>query len=173
MGVCLIARGKYDSTNQKILFANRSQQKTLLMLSFMRSIWRKRRSQDCDFACCWTDCSDVSQFRRFQNIQVAKDRWEETVKKFKEADTDISIKVDTQMGISSVDLVSDILIRLGNPVEEILKAVEEEDWRCDRPRNPWQGIFSNRLAWERVQFGPCSNPETSICDTAAIEDCQP
>ena len=61
--------------------------------------------------------------------QVAKDRWEETVKKFKERIQDISIKVDTQMGISSVDLVSDILIRLGNPVEEILKAVEEED--CD------------------------------------------
>jgi len=61
--------------------------------------------------------------------QVAKDRWEETVKKFKERIQDISIKVDTQMGTSSVDLVSDILIRLGNPVEEILKAVEEED--CD------------------------------------------
>ena len=61
--------------------------------------------------------------------QVAKDRWEETVKKFKERIQDISVKVDTQMGISSVDLVSDILIRLGNPVEEILKVVEEED--CD------------------------------------------
>jgi len=61
--------------------------------------------------------------------QVVKDRWEETVKKFKERIQDISIKVDTQMGISSVDLVSNILIRLGNPVEEILKVVEEED--CD------------------------------------------
>jgi nucleotide-binding universal stress UspA family protein len=61
--------------------------------------------------------------------QVAKDRWEETVKKFKERIQDISVKVDTQMGISSVDLVSNILIRLGNPVEEILKVVEEED--CD------------------------------------------
>jgi nucleotide-binding universal stress UspA family protein len=33
------------------------------------------------------------------------------------------------MGISSVDLVSNILIRLGNPVQEILKAVDEEG--CD------------------------------------------
>jgi len=33
------------------------------------------------------------------------------------------------MGVSSVDLVSNILIRLGNPVEEILKVVEEEG--CD------------------------------------------
>jgi nucleotide-binding universal stress UspA family protein len=61
--------------------------------------------------------------------QVAKDRWEDTVKKFKERIQDISVKVDTQMGISSVDLVCDILIRLGHPVEEILKAVEEEG--CD------------------------------------------
>jgi nucleotide-binding universal stress UspA family protein len=33
------------------------------------------------------------------------------------------------MAISSVDLVSNILIRLGHPVEEILKAVDEEG--CD------------------------------------------
>jgi nucleotide-binding universal stress UspA family protein len=61
--------------------------------------------------------------------QVAKDRWDETVKKFKERIQDISVKVDTRMGISSVDLVSKILVRLGNPVEEILKAVDEEG--CD------------------------------------------
>jgi nucleotide-binding universal stress UspA family protein len=61
--------------------------------------------------------------------QVAKDRWEETVKKFKERIQDISVKVDARMGLSSVDLVSNILIRLGQPVEEILKVAEEED--CD------------------------------------------
>ena len=61
--------------------------------------------------------------------QVVKDRWEETVQKFKERIQDISVKVDARTGISSVDLVSNILIRLGNPVEEILKVVEEED--CD------------------------------------------
>ena len=61
--------------------------------------------------------------------QVAKDRWEETAKKFKERIQDISAKVDTRMGTSSVVLVCDILIRLGHPVEEILKAVEEEG--CD------------------------------------------
>jgi nucleotide-binding universal stress UspA family protein len=33
------------------------------------------------------------------------------------------------MGISSVDLISNILIRLGHPVEEILKVVDEEG--CD------------------------------------------
>src|SRR4030042_5573882 len=61
--------------------------------------------------------------------QVAKDRWEETVKKVKERIQDISVKVDARMGLSSVDLVSNILIRLGQPVEEILKVAEEED--CD------------------------------------------
>ena len=61
--------------------------------------------------------------------KVAKDRWDETVKKFKEQIQDISVKVDARMGISSVDLVSNILIRLGHPVEEILKAVDEEG--CD------------------------------------------
>jgi len=61
--------------------------------------------------------------------QVTKDRWEDTVKKFKERIQDISVKVDARMGTSSVDLVSDILIRLGNPVQEILKAVDEEG--CD------------------------------------------
>ena len=61
--------------------------------------------------------------------QVTKDRWEDTVKKFKERIQDISVKVDARMGISSVDLVSNILIRLGNPVQEILKAVDEEG--CD------------------------------------------
>ena len=61
--------------------------------------------------------------------QVAKDRWEETVKKFKERIQDISVKADARTGVSSADLISNILIRLGNPVEEILKVVEEED--CD------------------------------------------
>jgi nucleotide-binding universal stress UspA family protein len=61
--------------------------------------------------------------------KVAKDRWEDAVKNFKERIQDISVKVDTRMGISSVDLVSNILIRLGHPVEEILKAVDEEG--CD------------------------------------------
>lgn len=61
--------------------------------------------------------------------KVAKDRWEETVKKFRERIQDISVKVDARMGTSSVDLISKILIRLGHPVEEILKAVDEEG--CD------------------------------------------
>jgi len=67
-------------------------------------------------------------FEDFEH-KVAKDRWEETVKKFKEQIQDISVKVDARMGISSVDLVSKILIRLGRPAEEILKAVDEEG--CD------------------------------------------
>ena len=61
--------------------------------------------------------------------QVAKDRWEETVKKFKEKIQDVSVKVDARTGISSVDLISDILIRPGRPAEEILRAVNEEG--CD------------------------------------------
>jgi len=61
--------------------------------------------------------------------KVAKDRWDETVKKFKERIQDISVKVDTRTGISSVDLVSKIVVRLGHPVEEILKTVDEEG--CD------------------------------------------
>ncbi len=61
--------------------------------------------------------------------KVAKDRWEDAVKNFKERIQDISVKVDARMGISSVDLVSNILIRLGHPVEEILKTVDEEG--CD------------------------------------------
>jgi len=61
--------------------------------------------------------------------RVAKDRWEDTVKKFKEQIQDISVRVDARMGISSVDFVSNILIRLGHPVEEILKVADEEG--CD------------------------------------------
>ena len=67
-------------------------------------------------------------FEDFEH-KVAKDRWEETVRKFKDRIQDISVKIDARMGISSVDLVSNILIRLGHPVEEILKAVDEEG--CD------------------------------------------
>ena len=67
-------------------------------------------------------------FEDFEH-RVAKDRWEDTVKKFKERIQDISVKVDARTGISSVDLISNILVRLGHPVEEILKAVDEE--ACD------------------------------------------
>ena len=67
-------------------------------------------------------------FKDFEH-QVAKDRWDETVKKFKEKIQDVSVKVDARTGISSVDLISDILIRPGQPAEEILKVVGEE--RCD------------------------------------------
>ena len=67
-------------------------------------------------------------FEDFQH-KVAKDRWEDTVKKFKDRIQDISVKVDARMGISSVDLISSILIRPGHPVEEILKVVDEEG--CD------------------------------------------
>src|SRR5512136_1494221 len=59
--------------------------------------------------------------------QVAKDRWEEAVTKFKERIQDISVKADARTGVSSADLVSSILIRLGHPVEEILRAADEED----------------------------------------------
>jgi nucleotide-binding universal stress UspA family protein len=61
--------------------------------------------------------------------QVAKDRWEETVIKFKERIQDISVKADARTGVSSVDLISDILIRPGHPAEEILRVADEED--CD------------------------------------------
>jgi nucleotide-binding universal stress UspA family protein len=61
--------------------------------------------------------------------QVAKDRWEEAVIKFKEQIQDISVKADARTGVSSVDFISNILIRLGNPVEEILRVADEED--CD------------------------------------------
>jgi nucleotide-binding universal stress UspA family protein len=61
--------------------------------------------------------------------QVVQDRWDETAKKFKERIQDISVKVDTQTGVSSVDFISKILIRLGPPVEEILRVVDEEG--CD------------------------------------------
>ena len=67
-------------------------------------------------------------FKDFEH-QVAKNRWEETVRKFKEKIQDVSVKVDARTGISSVDLISDILIRPGQPAEEILKVVDEE--RCD------------------------------------------
>ena len=67
-------------------------------------------------------------FEDFEH-KVAKNRWEDTVKKFKEQIQDISVKVDARTGISSVDLVSKILIRLGPPVEEILRVVDEEG--CD------------------------------------------
>jgi nucleotide-binding universal stress UspA family protein len=67
-------------------------------------------------------------FEDFEH-KVAKNRWEDTVKKFKEQIQDISVKVDARTGISSVDHVSKILIRLGPPVEEILKVVDEEG--CD------------------------------------------
>jgi nucleotide-binding universal stress UspA family protein len=70
----------------------------------------------------------VVSFKDFEH-KVAKDRWEDTVEKFKDRIQDISVKVDARMGISSVDLISNILIRLGHPVEEILKAVDEEG--CD------------------------------------------
>ncbi len=61
--------------------------------------------------------------------QVARDRWEQTVKQFKEKIQDVSVKVDARTGISSVDLISEILIRPGHPAEEILKVVDEAG--CD------------------------------------------
>ncbi len=61
--------------------------------------------------------------------KVAKDRWEDAAKKIKERIQEFSKKVDTQMGISSLDLVSNVIIRMGHPVDEILKAVDEEG--CD------------------------------------------
>jgi nucleotide-binding universal stress UspA family protein len=63
------------------------------------------------------------------SYKVAKGRWEDTVKKFRERIQDISAKVDARTGISSVDLVSKILVRPGHPVEEILKVADEES--CD------------------------------------------
>jgi nucleotide-binding universal stress UspA family protein len=39
------------------------------------------------------------------------------------------VKADARTGVSSVDLISDILIRPGHPAEEILRVADEED--CD------------------------------------------
>ena len=42
---------------------------------------------------------------------------------------DICLRVDKKVGISCLQFVSNILVRVGHPVEEILKAGDEED--CD------------------------------------------
>jgi len=61
--------------------------------------------------------------------KVAKDRSDDAEKTIKDRLQEFSQKVDARMGISSVEFVSKTLIRAGDPVEEILKAVEEEG--CD------------------------------------------
>jgi len=57
--------------------------------------------------------------------KVAQDR----IKTVKEQLQKFSKKVDARMGTSSVEFVSNILVRMGDPVEEILKAADEEG--CD------------------------------------------
>jgi nucleotide-binding universal stress UspA family protein len=58
-------------------------------------------------------------------FKVAKDR----IKTVKERLQKFSQKVDARIGTSSVEFVSNILVRMGDPVEEILKAADEEG--CD------------------------------------------
>ena len=58
-------------------------------------------------------------------FKVAKDR----IKTVKERLQKFSQKVDARIGTSSVEFVSNTLVRMGDPVEEILKAVDEEG--CD------------------------------------------
>jgi nucleotide-binding universal stress UspA family protein len=57
--------------------------------------------------------------------KVAQDR----IKTVKEGLQKFSKKVDARIGSSSVEFVSNILVRMGDPVEEILKAADEEG--CD------------------------------------------
>jgi nucleotide-binding universal stress UspA family protein len=57
--------------------------------------------------------------------KLAQDR----IKTVKERLQKFSQKVDARMGTSSVEFVSNILVRMGHPVEEILKAADEEG--CD------------------------------------------
>jgi nucleotide-binding universal stress UspA family protein len=57
--------------------------------------------------------------------KVAQDR----IKTVKEGLQKFSQKVDARIGTSSVEFVSNILVRMGDPVEEILKAADEEG--CD------------------------------------------
>jgi nucleotide-binding universal stress UspA family protein len=57
--------------------------------------------------------------------KVAQDR----IRTVKEQLQKFSQKVDTRMGTCSAEFVSNILVRMGDPVEEILKAVDEEG--CD------------------------------------------
>jgi nucleotide-binding universal stress UspA family protein len=75
------------------------------------------------------------------NIRAQLDGYEDLVDKAKhqEQDEDIQFikkhleklckKVETQVGTPCVALVSDILVPLGHPVEEILKAADEK--KCD------------------------------------------
>jgi len=57
--------------------------------------------------------------------KVAEDR----IKTVKEQLQKFAQKVDARMDTSSVQFVSNILVRMGDPVEEILKAADEEG--CD------------------------------------------
>jgi nucleotide-binding universal stress UspA family protein len=54
---------------------------------------------------------------------------QDRIKTIKERLQKFSQKVDARIGTSSVEFVSNIIVRMGHPVEEILKAVEEEG--CD------------------------------------------
>jgi nucleotide-binding universal stress UspA family protein len=60
---------------------------------------------------------------------VAKGRWEDAVNAISERLQASAKRVDAGMGVSSHDFISKTLIRLGHPVEEILKAADEEN--CD------------------------------------------
>jgi nucleotide-binding universal stress UspA family protein len=54
---------------------------------------------------------------------------QDRIKAIRERLQRFSQKVDARMGTSSVEFVSNILVRMGHPVEEILKAADEE--ACD------------------------------------------
>jgi len=67
-------------------------------------------------------------FEDFQD-KVEQDRREEVNRKIEKQIQEERKKVDAQMATSSMELVSDILIRKGHPVEQILITADEED--CD------------------------------------------
>jgi len=98
---------------KKILFATDSA-KTPAYAFFLRgSIWAKRDEAKIVIMHAVEPIAPMLvSFEDFKH-QVAKDRWEETVKKFKERITGYFRKGGHSMGVSSVDLVSNILIRLG------------------------------------------------------------
>ena len=74
--------------------------------------------------------------------KVAKERWDDAVKTARERLQEFSQQADAQMGISSRELVSNVLIRMGHPAEEILKAVDEEG--CDVFRFEFSRVWQKK-----------------------------
>ena len=114
---------------KRILYATDLSKNSAYAFYYATDLAQKRNAQIVILHAVEPINPSVSLYMTEQIVKVREENLKEAAREIERRLQNFCAKVDSKVGGSSKELVSKILVRLGYPVEEILKTADEE--KCD------------------------------------------